>query len=223
MSRSGFRWLLPSFSPSTGSSIFLLAFVFALAGCEKDDREVTPEKGELVSQVAESAASSLLRTLVGRLTGAMEEGGTLHAVQFCSGEAMPLTRSVEADLAEGMELKRTSFRYRNPENAPDPAEEMALRHFENALQEYGEAPSSYVQKVSEDAYRYYQPLFVGEVCLSCHGDPDAMDPAVVEALRERYPQDLAMGYEAGDFRGVVRVTVPADLVGDTLTARGAAG
>lgn len=223
MSRPSSRWLRPSLLTSPGPPTVLLAFVLALAGCEKQDREVTPEEGELVSQVAEPAASSLLRTLVGRLTGAMEEGGTLHAVQFCSGEAMPLTRSVEADLAEGMELKRTSFRYRNPENAPDPAEEMALRHFENALQEYGEAPSSYVQKVSEDAYRYYQPLFVGEVCLRCHGDPESMDPAVLEALGERYPQDLATGYDAGDFRGVVRVTVPADLVGDTVTARGTAG
>jgi len=115
-------------------------------------------------------------------------------------------------LAAGMAVKRTSFRYRNPSNAPDEAEEMALRYFEETLAEGGQAPSSYVQKVSDTEYRYYQPLFVGDVCLQCHGDPAAMDPAVRETLQAEYPRDLATGYEAGDFRGLVRVTVPAERI-----------
>jgi hypothetical protein len=39
-----------------------------------------------------------------------------------------------------------------------------------------------------------------------------MDPAVRTALEETYPEDLATGYEAGDFRGLIRVTVPASKV-----------
>jgi hypothetical protein len=109
-------------------------------------------------------------------------------------------------------LKRTSFRYRNPDNAPDAAEEEALRFFEDAVVEGGSPPSHMVQRVSDDQYRYYQPLFVGEMCLSCHGDLGAMNPDVLQALTDRYPGDLAVGYQAGDFRGVLRVTVPAELV-----------
>ena len=161
-------------------------------------------------QVGEAGAGELLRTLVGRLTQAMDEGGPAQAVEFCSVDAIPLTRMVEAGLEGGVHLKRTSFRVRNPDNAPDEAEELALRYFEDAILEGGEPPSSLVQRVSETELRYYKPLFMGEFCLRCHGDPAVMDPAVLEKVRATYPADLATGYKAGDFRGVVRVSVPAE-------------
>jgi hypothetical protein len=184
----------------------------SLTGCGEGLPEVTPEEGARVAQVAEPAAGELLRTLVDRLTAAMDEGGAPHAVEFCSIEAMPLTRLVEAGLEGDLGLKRTSFRYRNQENAPDEAEELALRYFEDAILRGRELPAHYVQRVSEDELRYYKPLFVGEFCLQCHGDPEAMDPEVRARLEANYPGDLATGYEAGDFRGVIRVTVPASLV-----------
>ena len=182
-----------------------------LTGCRQEAQEVAPEEWARVTEVGEPAAGALLRTLVGRLTGAMEEGGVVYAMEFCSTEAIPLTRTVQAGLEGSLSLKRASFRYRNPENAPDPAEEEALRYFEEAARA-GNAPSSYVQRASDDEYRYYQPLFVGDFCLQCHGDPQALDPEVREVLQERYPGDLATGYQAGDFRGVVRVSIPATMV-----------
>jgi hypothetical protein len=181
----------------------------ALACGEEGLPEVTDEEGARVAQIGEVAASELLRTLVGRLTVAMEEGGAAHAVEFCSTEAIPLTRMVEAGSDGELGLKRTSFRYRNLENASDEAEEMALRYFEDAILAGGELPSGFVQRVSETELRYYKPLFLGEMCLQCHGDPELMEPAVLEIIQEKYPGDLAIGYKAGDFRGVVRVSVPA--------------
>jgi hypothetical protein len=142
----------------------------------------------------------------------MEEGGPAGALEFCSIEALPLTRSVQAGLEGGLQLKRTSFRVRNPSNAPDEAEEEALLHFEEAIRASGEAPASYVQWVSAQEYRYYKPLFVAEPCLTCHGQLEALDEDVRALLAERYPEDLATGYASGDFRGVVRVTVPAGSV-----------
>lgn len=187
-----------------------LSGALTLGGCgEEGLPEVTPEEGARVAQVGEAAAGELLRTLVGRLTAAMEEGGAVHAVEFCSREAMPITRLVESGREGEVMLKRTSFRYRNPENAPDAAEELALRYFEDAVLAGGEQPSMYVQRASETELRYYQPLFLGEFCLQCHGDPEAMDPEVLAKIEASYPGDLATGYEAGDFRGVVRVSVPA--------------
>jgi hypothetical protein len=192
--------------------------VLILGACQSKAPELTDQEGEEVARIADPAASELLRTLVGRLTGAMEEGGPVAAVEFCSGEAIPLTAQVQAGLDDGLVLKRTSFRHRNPMNAPDEAEEEALLYFEDAIAARGTAPATYVQKVSEAEYRYYRALYLGEVCLRCHGAPDAMDPAVLAAIQERYPGDLAVGYEAGDFRGVVRVSVPASKV--VLPAQG---
>ena len=186
--------------------------VLSLTGCDRRPPEVAPETGEAVAQVAGPAAAELLRTLVGRLTQALEEGGAAHAVEFCAIEAIPHTRMVESRLEGRLGLKRTSFRYRNPDNAPDAGDEAALRYFEEAILTQGSAPAHYVQRASETEYRYYQPLFVGQICLQCHGDPGEMGEDVQRAVRARYPEDLATGYEAGQLRGAVRVTVPADRV-----------
>jgi hypothetical protein len=191
---------------------FVVSGILVLSGCGRELPEVTPEEGTRVVQVAEPAAGELMRTLVGRLTAAVEEGGAAHAVDFCALDAIPLTRLVEAGLDGDLGLKRTSFRYRNESNAPDEAEEMALRYFEEQILAQGEAPPHYVQRVSEAELRYYKPLFVADFCLQCHGDPGTMDPQVRAKLESNYPGDLATGYKAGDFRGLVRVSVPADLV-----------
>ena len=196
----------------SGSFRLILAGAVLLHGCGGGQPAVTAEESAGVVGIAEPAASELLRTLLTRLTGALEEGGTLHAVEFCSMDAIPMTRLVEAGLEEDLALKRTSFRYRNPGNAPDEAEEMALRYFEDAILARGQAPAHYVQRVSEDELRYYKPLFVAELCLQCHGDPERMVPEVRARLTENYPTDLATGYAAGDFRGLVRVSVPVEAI-----------
>jgi len=186
--------------------------LWTLTGCGTDVPQVSPEEGERVAQIGRPVAAELLRTLVGRLTAAMEEGGPVEGLDVCSNEAIPLTLTVQESLDQPLELKRTSFRYRNPDNAPDEAEEAALLFFEKAIQEEGGAPPHLVQRVSEEEMRYYQPLFVGEVCLRCHGTLESMDPQVVQALSREYPGDLAVGYQAGDFRGVVRVSVPVSIL-----------
>jgi hypothetical protein len=198
--------------------ILVVPSVLILGACQDEAPELTIQEGAEVARVADPAASELLRSLVGRLTGAMEEGGPIAAIDFCSTEAIPLTLQVQEGLDEGMVLKRTSFRYRNPDNAPDEAEEEALVHFEDAIAAGESSPATYVQKVSEDEYRFYRALYLGEVCLQCHGESDSMDPGVLAALQERYPGDLALGYKAGDFRGVVRVSVPASKI--VLPAQG---
>jgi hypothetical protein len=194
---------------SVGAFLSVVLLNPGLVGCGAEAPELDPQVGDEVATVAEPAAAELLRTLVGRLTAALEEGGAVHAIRFCSDEALPLTLSIQSGFPGDLTLKRTSFRYRNPLNAPDEAEEEALLYFEEAVLAAESPPSSFVQKVSGEEYRYYQPLFLGEFCLQCHGDPEAMAPDVKEALALKYPGDLAVGYEAGDFRGVLRVSVPA--------------
>jgi hypothetical protein len=130
-------------------------------------------------------------------------------VEFCSSEAIPLTRTIQGEMEGGLTLKRTSFRFRNPVNAPDEAEEAALLDFERSLQGPGEPLTSMTQRVSETEYRYYEPLYVGEPCLQCHGVLERLAPEVRAILDERYPGDLATGYAAGDFRGLIRVSVPS--------------
>jgi signal transduction histidine kinase len=80
----------------------------------------------------------------------------------------------------------TSLKLINPENAPDEFERTALNEFETK----GTKEATKVEKVnSSHFYRYIAPLYVEETCLKCH---------------------LHQGYQTGDVRGAISVTVPMD-------------
>lgn len=196
-----------------GSGFWLCAtaLVAALTGCAGDEG-VTPAEQAAVVEEGDAAAGALMGALQGHLMAAMQEGGPAHAVRFCAEEALPVTDSVASALGEGFEIKRVSFRHRNPKNAPDAAEAEALRHFESALAETGSVPETWVQRTATGELRYYRSITIAPPCLACHADPAELDPAVRAALEEAYPEDLATGYETGDFRGLLRVTVPPSRV-----------
>ena len=175
-----------------------------------EDEDLSPEVEATVFELGSSASQALMGLLVTQLTTAMQEGGAVRAVDFCSTSALELTAGVTQE--RGFDMKRTSMKYRNPANAPDEDETEALRYYESALAETGVLPGPWVQKAGRDEYRFYRPLTIAPPCLNCHGSPGEIDPAVQAILDERYPEDLATGYALGDFRGVMRVSVPVDRV-----------
>ncbi len=163
-----------------------------------------------VVEIGQKASKTLLKTLVSELKKAMKEGDPLKAVEICSKKALKLTEEVSKK--EGVQIKRTTFKYRNPKNAPDKYEKEALEYFEKSLKEKGQLPKYYVQKVSENEYRYYMPLRIKGVCLTCHGDPAHMDKKLLEKINKLYPNDKAKGYKLGDFRGVIRVSITKEAI-----------
>lgn len=197
--RSSVKWLCAA------------ALVAGLAGCARD-AGISPAEEAAVREEGDAAAQALTGALQSHLMSAMQEGGPAHAVRFCAEKALPVTDSVAAELGEGYAIKRVSFKVRNFENAPDAAEAEALRHFESALAETGSLPETWVQRTPTGEYRFYRAVTIAPPCLACHGDPAELDPTVRTALEEAYPQDEATGYAAGDFRGLLRVTVPASKV-----------
>lgn len=190
-------------------AILALVPLLALA-CEGP--ELDDATREQVVAVGDPAAMSLVRTLGGRLNAHMADGGPPGAIAFCSAEAQALTDSVSGALDEGWAVKRTTLRTRNPRNAPDSLEAVALTYFQEAAGSDDGLPEHFVQVTPDGDYRYYMPLQLGHMCMECHGPRESLDPAVREVLDTRYPADQATGYAEGDFRGVVRVTVPRDAV-----------
>lgn len=193
------RWNLALFS------------TLAIAACGGQEGDAIPRDVQAeVVELGSSAADALVGTLVTRLSGALSHGGAASAIEFCSTSASELTAGVSAE--QGLDVKRTSLRYRNPANAPDEAETEALKYFQARLEEGGSLPGEWVQRAARDEYRYYRPLTVAAPCLGCHGSPSEIGPEVRAILDERYPEDLATDYAAGDFRGLVRVSIPAERV-----------
>jgi hypothetical protein len=197
-----------------GLFLGLGAFLAATPGCRVDrgvgERLSEEERARAVA-VGRPAAAALATGLVTELTRALEEQGPERAVEVCSTEALRLTEQIAHDLSPGMELKRVSFRNRNPQNAPDALEAAALRYFQELSEQGDSLPQEWVQADGVGGSRYYKPLFVADFCVQCHGSPEQISPAVQEILAERYPDDEALGYAEGDFRGLIRVSVPAEV------------
>ena len=198
-----------------------LAPIVLLAGCTGEepiepapveppgDASISVDAGSNDAEAVaagEAAAATLTRELMGRVSSAIAQGGPAYAIDFCSEEALPLTSAVAEEL--GVRIKRTSSRVRSAENAPDADEQAALAYFERELEEGNPLPQHLIRRVDAET-RYYRPIVVAELCTTCHGPRDALGPEVRAVLDERYPEDQATGYAAGDFRGLIRVTVAA--------------
>jgi len=149
-------------------------------------------------------------TLVNEVSSAMAKGGPDKAVDFCHLKALPMTGEIITGMPRITGVKRTSLRLRNPANAPDAAEKLALARVEAEI-ENGNPPKVLVQRIdlpgAKREWRVYRPVGVAPQCLACHGPKDSMSPALQARLAERYPADQATDYSAGQWRGLIRVTV----------------
>jgi len=160
-------------------------------------------------EAARAAADALTRELKSHLVKELQQGGPARAVRVCAEVAQAVAASRSGDRTF---VRRVSLKYRNEADRPDPFEEGALRHMERMRVE-GQLPTEMSQVVAQSeglVLRYMRPVMVASPCLTCHGDPAKIDPKVSALLAEHYPNDLATGYQAGDLRGAVSVTVRID-------------
>jgi hypothetical protein len=59
-------------------------------------------------------------------------------------------------------------------------------------------------------FRYVRPIVMAPSCIVCHGERKSLPEDVVKALEEKYPEDKALGYKAGDFRGLTSAVIPVE-------------
>ncbi|MCB0310581.1 MAG: hypothetical protein KDD42_05070, partial [Bdellovibrionales bacterium] len=88
--------------------------------------EVHDMQVERVRALGQPAVSNLMLRLKENLSGALINSGPVGALKFCNSNAEKLKEQTEATLPSGLKLKRTAERVRNPNNAPDQAEKLAL-------------------------------------------------------------------------------------------------
>jgi hypothetical protein len=188
-------------------TVVIALFTAMLFSCEKS-ASLSEAEMQYAREKGQQYAQKLMVQLKDTLQAAIRDKGLVGAVEVCNLKALPLTRAVESD---GISLKRVATRLRNPRNAPDRHESEALAYFEETYTQTGLLPDSYVQVVTEGGQRYalyYQPLKVQGLCLSCHGSTESMPDDLKNKLRELYPDDQAVNYGDGSFRGAIRVKMP---------------
>lgn len=162
-----------------------------------------------IVKIGQETSLKLMKALKFHLIKAMSES-PYEAIDVCHKKALKITKQIEKEINHGIKIKRTSIKYRNPLNKPNKEELEALEYFEKSFKE-GKNPKYYIQKV-KDGYNFYKPLKIKAICLTCHGNPKNMDKKLYEKIKKYYPEDKAINYKLGDFRGVIKVYIPQELV-----------
>ena len=146
--------------------------------------------------------SSYLKPFKMQLKDALVEGmqsGPVNAVNVCNVRAPEIGDEVTgSDVTMG----RTSHRLRNPDNAPRPWIEPLLASYLANPAETG----SMLVEIGPDRIGYVEPIYIGSVCLVCHGTEIPDD--VTRRLTDLYPEDKATGFREGDLRGLFWVEFP---------------
>jgi hypothetical protein len=169
-----------------------------------------PEVAE-VRQLGENAINQLANTLVREVNSALAKDGAEKAVDICHLKAVPIVKGTFAGLPRITAMKITSIRLRSPANTPDTADKMILEYIRQEMENGENPPALLVQRVDNPPaapeWRVYKPLGVMPKCLACHGDPAEQAAGLRAKLSAHYPTDQATGYKAGQWRGLMRVTV----------------
>jgi len=188
----------------------LLLILLLVLGCTSEaERELEEAKLAMHEERARMASQTLGVALMGELAGALAEGPPEEAVDVCARVAQEISRRVSRE--NGVSVRRTALRVRNPANAPDAWERAHLERWEAAGNAAVLAPvDEVVETPTGRELRWLGPIVLQDLCTTCHGDPEAMPDALRATIAEHYPEDAAVGFAPGDLRGAFSVRVPLE-------------
>lgn len=185
----------------------LLLPVLLLVGCS--DKLPEPDPADI--QRARRAATTFDVRLHNEILERLEREPP-ETVQLLYRSRAPMLAGEVADEFD-VGFRRTSFRVRNPANAPDDWEYEKLEALEfsieagldSALLEFSEV----VEGQNGDLiFRWIRPIIMTEDCLVCHGDQVPVE--ILDLLDAEYPNDDATGYFAYELGGAYSVSRPLD-------------
>ena len=142
-------------------------------------------------------------TLKSELQAKMKEDPTGNAAAtFCKESAEKLTKEVNTKLPEYASVRRTALKIRNTNNKADATDDKVMNAYVEAIEAKKYDPKDAIRVVEEgDTTRVYKPLFVQKACLKCHGT--TVSPEISTLIKKGYPDDKAIDFEEGAFRGVI--------------------
>lgn len=182
--------------------VVMSGFAASLAAC------TAPQPGEADVQRSLAVADRLQSRLQSELRQAIEAGGPAAAVGVCAEAAPAIAAQVSEET--GTTVRRISLRPRNP----GAEVEGALRERLTALAAQPidsagrPATMSWLEGQGESATHYTMRAvnMQQQPCAACHGTTIAAD--VRAAIAERYPDDQATGFQTGELRGAILITLP---------------
>lgn len=139
---------------------------------------------------AKKAQKGLATSLMKTLKAAVGKGEWAKGIEACK-QASP---AVSAQVAKNHDVKvgRTSFKVRNPDNAPSGWRVPVVESKEDKMALF-EGP--------EGQLGYMAPIHMVLVCTTCHGSDEQIPADVKKMLAQAYPEDKATGFAPNDLRG----------------------
>ncbi|MBI2280979.1 MAG: DUF3365 domain-containing protein [Bacteroidetes bacterium] len=189
--------------------LYFIPLVFLFA-CNTSEKKVDEEKIKVIAKTendylieGKQIAEATFKVLSTNLKNVMAEGGVENAIKFCNVNAMPLTDSLSDYY--NVTIKRVSHKPRNLTNEPTALEQhiidnyLALGTVENM--------QPMIARNEQQKNVFYAPIPAKGLCLSCHGIiGETLLPEHYETIKKFYPNDKAIGFKEGDFRGMWSIT-----------------
>jgi poly-D-alanine transfer protein DltD len=149
---------------------------------------------------ASSLAQNLKLSLMKNVSEKVTKEGTEKAIEFCHENVKSIAQSAAKDYVSKYEFGRTSHKLRNKKNQPAPWMTEYLKKFQSTKSgEFGPI----VHTLQDGKRVYLDPIYVQPVCLNCHGKD--LNASVKEKIGKLYPNDEAVDFSLGDFRGFIWV------------------
>ena len=157
------------------------------------DEKAMLEKGKQI-------AAKTFASLSGALQNALKEGGIPNAIEYCNLNALAIKDSLSK--VENVKIRRTSMKVRNKKDSPTKEEFEILKDY-HLLDLEGKEIKPKISQLESGNYAFFAPIRVNEFCLQCHGKiGETLTDENHKIIQNKYPHDLATGYEAGDLRGM---------------------
>jgi hypothetical protein len=185
------------------SPVFFILLIVIFSCNTKNDKASHLNKDAFVAK-ADSLITITFDTLRKSLLKAIIENNYQGAIAFCNEVTASLTNTYASD---GIIIRRTSDKYRNPGNSPDSMEQRILISFKQ-MQNSQQPVKPVFEEDMHKRYHYFKPIILQAMCLNCHGSKtEQIQPAVWQSIQQKYPADLAHDYKEGDLRGMWHVTL----------------
>jgi hypothetical protein len=205
------------------SNFIAIGVLFSMLSCTPNQGEETVDRKKSDDQVyfdvsnysghinkdGRMIVEKISQDFANLLANAIAEHGVLGAVEYCNHRAYPFLDSLAHYY--GVNLKRTSLRYRNPENKPDTLDRIILENMQNEAAQ-GAEPAPKSIKFSSGEAVYFSPITMKPMCLQCHGIKSRGDiqDEVWSKIRELYPEDVAYDFNLNELRGAWGVLFPPE-------------
>ena len=151
-------------------------------------------------QKGDTISAQVQKVLLSNVMQAIKSGGPEYAVTFCNERAVPLTDSLAK--ANNCIIQRVSDKYRNPANKLTEYDQEIWKQLNSS------SPVNPILVAENGKMVFYKPIKIAmAACLTCHGTTGKeMNEKTAKIVNEKYPDDLATGYQEGDLRGLWKIT-----------------